>query len=127
MPDAASMGQSRCRRIPSNPATDVTCLSSASYSSQGRAPIPRKNEMTLAMLFDPFARWNTRSWQTFPLRLIVGFGFMQHGYAKLGRGTDNFTQILQALHVPMPMLAAWATILTELIGGAAILLGAFMA
>jgi putative oxidoreductase len=83
--------------------------------------------MTLATLFDPFARWNMPSWQTIPLRLIVGFGFMQHGYAKLARGPDNFVQILQALHVPMPLLAAWATILTELIGGAAILLGVFMA
>jgi putative oxidoreductase len=83
--------------------------------------------MKLAILFDPFARWNIQSWQTIPLRLIVGFGFMQHGYVKLARGPDNFMHILQALHVPMPLLAAWATVLTELFGGAAILLGVFMA
>lgn len=83
--------------------------------------------MMLAMLFDPFARRNMSSWQTIPLRLIVGFGFLQHGYAKLARGPDHFVQILQALHVPMPLLAAWATILTELLGGAAILLGGFVA
>ena len=29
-----------------------------------------------------------------PLRLIVGFGFMEHGYAKLARGTESFAAIL---------------------------------
>jgi putative oxidoreductase len=61
------------------------------------------------------------------LRLIVGFGFMEHGYAKLARGPDNFTQIVHALGMPLPELLAWATILVELVGGAAILLGAFVA
>src|SRR5262245_31119438 len=28
-----------------------------------------------------------------PLRLIVGYGFMEHGYAKLARGPDSFTAI----------------------------------
>jgi putative oxidoreductase len=58
--------------------------------------------------------------------LIVGFGFMAHGYAKLARGPENFTQILSALGVPAPALMAWATILVELLGGAAILAGAFV-
>ena len=35
-----------------------------------------------------------------PLRLIVGFGFMEHGYAKLARGTESFAAILHALGVP---------------------------
>jgi putative oxidoreductase len=60
------------------------------------------------------------------LRLIVGFGFMQHGTAKLLRGPDDFTQILHALHMPFPELLAWSTILIELLGGAAVLLGAFV-
>jgi len=60
------------------------------------------------------------------LRLIVGFGFMQHGYAKLARGPEDFTQILGALHMPFPELLAWSTILMELLGGAAVLLGAFV-
>ena len=51
---------------------------------------------------------------------------MQHGYAKLSKGPDTFAAILQALHVPMPYLMAWATILTELLGGLAVLLGAFL-
>src|SRR5262245_3176151 len=61
------------------------------------------------------------------LRLIVGFGFMQHGYAKLSRGPDAFVAILHALTVPAPELMAWLTILIELLGGLAILLGAFVA
>src|SRR5579885_2116932 len=62
-------------------------------------------------------------WQALPLRLIVGFGFMQHGYAKLARGPEHFTAILHALGVPAPGLLAWATIGVELLGGLAVLLG----
>ena len=62
-------------------------------------------------------------WAPLPLRLIVGYGFMEHGYAKLARGSDSFTHILQALGMPLPEVLAWATILIELLGGAAVLLG----
>lgn len=61
-----------------------------------------------------------------PLRLIVGFGFLQHGWAKLSRGPEGFASILHALGVPAPHLMAWVTILAELLGGVAILLGAFV-
>ena len=30
------------------------------------------------------------SWYAIPLRLIVGIGFIQHGYAKLARGPEDF-------------------------------------
>jgi putative oxidoreductase len=62
-------------------------------------------------------------WWAIPLRLIVGFGFMQHGYAKLARGPEFFAGILHALGMPMADLLSWATILIELFGGLAILLG----
>jgi putative oxidoreductase len=62
-----------------------------------------------------------------PLRLIVGIGFIQHGYSKLVRGPDVFAAILDGLNVPWPHLMAWLTILTEVIGGLAIALGAFVA
>ena len=65
-------------------------------------------------------------WAPIPLRLIVGCGFMQHGFAKLSRGPDTFAAILQAIGVPMPHAMAWITILTELLGGLAILIGAFL-
>jgi putative oxidoreductase len=61
-----------------------------------------------------------------PLRLIVGYGFMQHGFSKLSRGPDAFAAILQAMGVPAPHFMAVLTILTELLGGLAVLLGAFV-
>ena len=51
---------------------------------------------------------------------------MEHGFAKLSKGPETFAGILQALAVPAPHFMAWATIVTELLGGLAILLGAFV-
>ncbi|WP_216847101.1 DoxX family protein [Granulicella sp. L60] len=68
-----------------------------------------------------FARW-----VPIPLRLIVGFGFMQHGFAKLSKGPDAFALILHAMGVPAPHLMAWMTVLTEIVGGLAVLLGALV-
>ena len=66
-------------------------------------------------------------WWALPLRLIVGYGFAAHGYAKLARGPDVFIDILHAIGVPFPTVMGWATILVELFGGLAVLLGAFVA
>jgi putative oxidoreductase len=52
---------------------------------------------------------------------------MEHGYAKLSKGPEVFAAILHAIGVPAPHLMAWLSILTELIGGFAVLLGAFVA
>lgn len=60
------------------------------------------------------------------LRLIVGYGFMAHGFAKLSRGPDTFAVVLHTLGVPMPSLLAWVTTLVELIGGFCVLVGAFV-
>ena len=51
---------------------------------------------------------------------------MQHGFAKLSRGPDAFAAILQAMHVPLPHVMAWLTILTELFGGILVFVGAFV-
>jgi putative oxidoreductase len=51
---------------------------------------------------------------------------MVHGYAKLSRGPETFAVVLHTLGVPMPFLLAWSTTLVELIGGAAVLIGAFV-
>src|SRR5215469_5869545 len=69
----------------------------------------------------------TKCWAPIPLRLIVGYGFMEHGFAKLARGSDAFATILQAIGVPEPHFMAWSTILVELLGGVAVLSGAFVA
>jgi len=66
-------------------------------------------------------------WAPIPLRLIVGYGFMAHGFAKLARGPETFPAILHALGVPAPHFLAWASILTEVLGGLAVILGAFVA
>jgi putative oxidoreductase len=58
--------------------------------------------------------------------MIVGYGFIAHGLAKLSRGASGFSNTLDALGVPAPDLMAWATILAELIGGFAVLIGAFV-
>ena len=66
------------------------------------------------------------SWALVPLRLIIGFGFAAHGYAKLSRGVDGFGNILGALGVPAPVPTAWATALLEFFGGLAIITGAYL-
>jgi putative oxidoreductase len=65
-------------------------------------------------------------WYAIPLRLMVGFGFMQHGYAKLARGPEDFITILHAIGVPGAFLVGWATIIVEIIGGFLIVLGALV-
>jgi putative oxidoreductase len=75
---------------------------------------------------DLISRSSIARWAPIPLRLIVGYGFMEHGFAKLARGPDAFPAILQALGVPAPHLMGWLTILTEIVGGAVVLLGALV-
>ena len=85
-----------------------------------------RKESLRDIAFDLPRRFSIARWAPLPLRLIVGFGFMEHGYAKLCRGPEAFATILHAMGVPAPHLMAWLTILTELIGGLAVLLGAFV-
>jgi putative oxidoreductase len=73
------------------------------------------------LVASPFARF-----APLPLRLIVGYGFAEHGFAKLMRGSENFTGLLHALGVPMPHVFAWITILTEILGGIFVLAGALV-
>jgi len=65
-------------------------------------------------------------WSPLPLRLIVGYGFMAHGLAKLTRGPENFATVLDTLGLPLPLLLSWTTTLVELVGGAAVIAGAFI-
>jgi putative oxidoreductase len=66
------------------------------------------------------------NWCALPLRLILGFGFVEHGYAKLSRGADGFIAILHAIGMPFADLLGWATIVVEIVGGLLILAGAFI-
>ncbi len=65
-------------------------------------------------------------WAILPLRLVVGFGFVAHGYAKLSRGPENFGVILASLGVPQPHIVAWVTALIEFLGGGCLMIGLFV-
>ena len=87
---------------------------------RGRSPMWR------ALSIDWVSSSAMARWAPVPLRLIVGYGFMEHGFAKLARGPDAFPVILKALGVPAPHLMGWLTILVEIFGGLAVLLGALV-
>jgi putative oxidoreductase len=65
-------------------------------------------------------------WAALPPRLLVGYGLVAHGYAKLVKGPAHFVEIVRALGVPAAELLGRATIGIELAGGVAILVGAFL-
>lgn len=67
-----------------------------------------------------------RRWAPIPLRLIVGYGFMAHGYAKVMNGPERFAAALDALGVPAAHIMSWLTIAFELLGGFAVLAGAWV-
>jgi putative oxidoreductase len=92
-----------------------------SFEQKGSSPIAFLSNRLASL-----ARPSVAVWAPIPLRLIVGYGFMEHGFAKLSRGPEAFAAILHTMGVPAPHLMAWLTILTELIGGLAVLLGAFV-
>ena len=98
--------------------------------SHAPAPIPRPADQAMDVLiagrFEWLSRFPIARWAPIPLRLIVGYGFMEHGFAKLARGPDAFPAILQALGVPAPHLMGWLTILVEIVGGLFVLLGALI-
>jgi putative oxidoreductase len=62
-----------------------------------------------------------------PLRLVIGYGFIAHGWAKLSRGPAGFAKLLDQIGAPLPELTAWVSTLVEIVGGVAILAGAFVA
>jgi putative oxidoreductase len=92
-------------------------------SRQGNKP----SDSVRGIPFEQEGRFHIARWAPIPLRLIVGYGFMAHGFAKLSRGPEAFANILQALGVPAAHFMAWVTILSEVFGGLAIILGAFVA
>lgn len=87
----------------------------------------RTKEASRAVPPESLSRFPFAHWAPIPLRLIVGCGFMSHGFAKLSRGPDAFAAILHGIGVPAPHFMARVTILTEVLGGLTVLLGAFVA
>jgi putative oxidoreductase len=68
-----------------------------------------------------------RQWAPLPLRLVIGYGFMAHGWAKLSRGPAGFAKLLEQIGAPLPEATAWVSTLIEILGGLAILAGVFVA
>ena len=68
-----------------------------------------------------------QKWAPLPLRLIIGYGFLTHGWAKLSRGPEGFARLLEQIGTPLPGVMAWVSTFTEILGGLAILAGAFVA
>jgi putative oxidoreductase len=65
-------------------------------------------------------------WVPLPLRLVIGFGFMAHGWAKLSRGPSGFAKLLTQIGAPLPETTAWVSTFVELLGGLAIFVGALV-
>jgi putative oxidoreductase len=61
----------------------------------------------------------------FPLRLLLGFGFVYHGYTKLftGEGNEPFEGMLSGMGVPLSELGAYAIGGFEFFGGILLVLG----
>lgn len=68
-------------------------------------------------------------WAPLPLRLMLGFGLMFHGFPKLfsAEGRQGFVGMLGGIGVPAPELTSWLVGIVELFGGLALILGAFVA
>ena len=66
-------------------------------------------------------------WVFVTLRLVLGYGFVVHGWAKWSRGPAGFARLLEQIGIPFPHVSAWVVTLLELCGGFAILAGAFIA
>jgi putative oxidoreductase len=74
-----------------------------------------------------FSKHLRSQWVPVPLRLIIGFGFMAHGWAKLSQGPSGFARLLTQIGAPFPEATAWLSTFVELLGGLAIFVGAFVA
>ena len=73
-----------------------------------------------------FAVSQSQRWSAIPVRLIVVYGFIALVYAKVTYVPDHFAGSLDALGVPAPLVMAWATIGFEILGGLAVLVGAYI-
>lgn len=65
-------------------------------------------------------------WAPLIIRLVIGWGFMAHGIVKLSRGPAGFEKLLTYTGTPLPHLMSWIAPFTELLGGLAIFIGAFV-
>jgi len=69
-----------------------------------------------------------KQWAPIPLRLMLGIGFVYHGWLKVFSpdGHQLFAGMLGSLGLPAPGITAWLVAWVEIIGGAALIIGAFV-
>ena len=67
------------------------------------------------------------TWAPVLLRAVMDYGVVVHGWAKLSHGPAGFEKLLVQLGVPLPQLTSWIVPFVELLGGFAVLIGAFAA
>jgi putative oxidoreductase len=70
-----------------------------------------------------------RKWAALPLRLMFGFAFMYHGWPKLFSSSyhEAFAGMVQNIGVPAAGAVAWFVGILEVVGGLALIVGAFTA
>ena len=70
-----------------------------------------------------------KQWAPIPLRLMLGVGFIYHGWLKVFSpgGHELFAGMLGNLGLPAPELTAWLVAWVEILGGIALIAGAFVA
>src|SRR5437667_8366438 len=71
----------------------------------------------------------SKHWAPLPLRIMLGVGFFYHGWPKVfsSEGHQGFVGMLGSLGVPGPEITAWLVGLAEIVGGLALIAGAFVA
>ena len=77
-------------------------------------------------MFEWLNRERWQRWAPVPIRIILGVGFMVHGWAKLSRGPAVFAELLKHAHVPLALANAWLVTFLEIFGGLALLMGVFV-
>ncbi|HEY3854147.1 MAG TPA: DoxX family protein [Verrucomicrobiae bacterium] len=65
-------------------------------------------------------------WAPLLIRLVIGYGFIVHGWAKFHNGPAGFEKLLIQIGAPLPGLTAWVVPSIEVLGGFMIFIGAFV-
>ncbi len=69
-----------------------------------------------------------RDYAQLPLRLMLGVGFVYHGFPKLfsAQGHEMFVGMLEGIGAPAPGILSWLVGGVEFFGGLALIAGAFV-
>ncbi len=93
-----------------------------SISRQGNKP----SDSVRGIPFEQEGRFRIARWAPIPLRLIVGYGFMRMVSQNCPGGPKRSPTFFTPWACPLHTSWAWVTILSEVFGGLAIILGAFV-